>query len=192
MASIFGRLADIIKANVDRRADDREDPAEAVDEYLGKLVENLAEVREKTQAVIEEERRAADAVEKNRQDVRHYEDLAKAALGTGNEADARTFLQRKVELASQGQSLQDAYRTVHETADKMRRLHDGLVEQINQINGRKRAALSRSDAAEARIQVAETAGGGSSKNEADILEALSSLEKQAAHLEGRAEAYGER
>ena len=139
MASIIDRLVNIVKANINDLADNLKDPSETVDEYLDKLTEELADVRERTQAIIDDEHRAANAVEKNQQDALHYEDLAKAALRNGNEADARAFLRKKVDLASQGESLQEAYEAIHEAADKMRRLHDRLVRQINEIDERKRA-----------------------------------------------------
>jgi phage shock protein A len=78
-----------------------------------------------------------------------YEGLAKKALMSGNEDDARVFLQKKQELESAGAGLQTAYAAAHENAVKMRELHDKLVSDINSLNARRQAV-------KAKVAVAET------------------------------------
>ena len=134
---ILSRFADIISANINALLDKAENPEKMIDEYLRRAMEDLAEVKQETAAVMAEENRCQRLWEENRKDAEKYTDLAKKALLAGNEGDARVFLQKKQELEQAGVSLEKTYQAARQNAEKMRQMHDKLTEDINTLKARR-------------------------------------------------------
>lgn len=149
MASILSRFNDILKANINELLDKMEDPSKMIDQYLRDMIEDLAEVKEETSAVMAEETRTKRAVDANVAEVEKYLALAQKALEAGNEGDARVFLTKKQELETAGAALHTAYAVAHENAMKMRQLHDKLTNDVNELKARK-------EAIKAKVAVAKT------------------------------------
>jgi len=147
--SILSRFSDILSSNINALLDKAEDPAKMIDQYLRKMSEDLAEVKKETANVMAEESRTKRLVDENAKEVAKYADLAKKALVSGSEADARVFLTKKQELETAGAGLQTASAVAHENAVKMRQMHDKLVKDINTLN-------SRRDMIKAKVAVAKT------------------------------------
>ena len=149
MANVLSRFNDILKANINEILDKLEDPSKMIDQYLRDMLEDLAEVKEQTAAVMAEETRTKRAVDANVADVEKYLALAQKALEAGNEGDARVFLAKKQELEAAGAALHTAYAVAHENAVKMRQLHDKLTNDVNELKARK-------EAIKAKVAVAKT------------------------------------
>ena len=96
-----------------------------------------------------EETRAKRLVDENAAQIARFAGLARKALAAGNEDDARVFLTKKQELEAEGADLAEIYGVAHGNASKMRQLHDKLVDDIEELNGR-RALI------EAKVAVAKT------------------------------------
>lgn len=146
---ILSRFGDIISANINALLDKAENPEKMVDEYLRKMADDLAAVKKETAGVMAEESRTKRLLDDNAAEVAKYQSLAKKALTSGNEGDARVFLKKKQELEAAGAGLQTAYAAAHENAIKMRQLHDKLVKDINTLNARRQTI-------KAKVAVAKT------------------------------------
>ena len=149
MAKILGRFNDILKANINDMLDKLEDPSKMIDQYLRDMMEDLAEVKEETAAVMAEETRTKRAVDENVAEVEKFLTLAQKALQAGNEGDARVFLTKKQDLEAAGAALHTAYAVAHENAMKMRQLHDKLTNDINELKAKR-------EAIKAKVAVAKT------------------------------------
>ena len=159
MANILDRFSTIIKSNINALLDKAEDPAKMIDQYLLDLRENLAEVKKETAGVMAEESRCRRMYEENQRDVDKYDGLARKALSAGNEGDAKVFLAKKLELETKGEDLQKIYETARENADKMRRMHDKLVGDINSLETRKAAIKAKVAVAKTQEKVNEITSG---------------------------------
>ena len=146
---ILSRFTDIISSNVNALLDKAEDPAKMIDQYLRNLTNDLAEVKKETAGIMAEESRTKRLVEENEREAAKYADLAKRALVAGNDEDARVFLAKKQTLETEGAGLHTAYAAAHESAIKMRQLHDKLVNDINALNARRQTI-------KAKVAVAKT------------------------------------
>ena len=135
--SMLDRFADIIKANINELLDKAEDPGKMVDQYLRDLTDDLAKVKQETAGVMAQETHARNILEANKIEIAKYEDLAKQALRAGNEDDARTFISKKQELEEKGKSLKGTYDVAHENAQKMRKIHDKLVNDIEILRAKR-------------------------------------------------------
>ena len=147
--SILKRFKDIVSSNINALLDKAEDPSKMIDQYLRNLSKDLADVKKETAAVMAEESRTRRLVQENEKEVAKFTELAKRALVTGNDDDARVFLAKKHELEDIGAGLQTAAAVAHENAVKMRQMHDKLVKDINSLNARRNTL-------KAKVAVAKT------------------------------------
>ena len=157
---ILDRFTTIIKANINDLLDKAEDPAKMIDQYLLDMTESLAEVKKETAGVMAEETRTKRLVDENAEEVAKYAELAKTALKSGNEDDARTFLTKKQQLEAQAQSLQESYAAAKANADKMRQMHDKLVADIEELNARKATIKAKAAVAKTQSKVNEMTSAG--------------------------------
>ncbi len=149
---ILSRFADIVSANINALLDKAEDPSKMVDQYLRNMTKDLADVKSETAGVMAEESRTKRLVDENAKEVAKYQNLAKKALVSGNEGDARVFL-TKQELESAGAGLQMSAAVAHENAVKMREMHDKLVRDINALNARRMAIKAKDSVAKTQERV---------------------------------------
>ena len=146
---ILGRFSDIISANINELLDKLEDPSKMIDKYLRDAMEDLAEVKKETAAVMAEETKAKRNLDEISAEVEKYFNLAKAAIEKGEDNDARVFLEKKQSLEKSLESAKVAYEAAKLNAEKMRQLHDKLTNDINSLKTRR-------DAVKAKVSVAKT------------------------------------
>lgn len=146
---ILTRFKDIMSSNINALLDKMEDPEKMIDQYLRNLESDLGKVKAETAAIMAEETRAKRELDECIQEVEKMQSYAQKAVLAGNDADARTFLEKKQQLVSKQNSLETAYTAAAENAAKMRQMHDKLVGDINELN-------SRRDAIKAKVKVAKT------------------------------------
>ena len=162
--SILTRFKDIISSNINALLDKAEDPGKMIDQYLRNLADDLAEVKKETAGVMAEESRTRRLVEENDKEEAKYEALAKKALLSGNEDDARVFLTKKQEIGSIGASLETAYASAKENAVRMRQMHDKLASDIETLRQRRnviKVQASIADTQEKLNKVKDTTGASS-------------------------------
>jgi phage shock protein A len=146
---IISRFKDIMASNINAIMDKMEDPEKMIDQYLRNLEEDLAKVKSETASIMAEETRAKRELDECVKEVEKMQSYAQKAVLAGNDADARTFLEKKQQLLTKQASLEQAYTVAAENAAKMRQMHDKLVSDINELNSRK-------DAIKAKVKVAKT------------------------------------
>ena len=147
------RFKDIIASNVNALLDKAEDPGKMIDQYLRNLSKDLADVKKETAGVMAEESRTKRLVQENEKEVAKFTELAKKALVSGNDDDARVFLAKKHELEDIGAGLQTAAAAAHENAVKMRQMHDKLVKDINSLNARRNTLKAKAAIAKTQEKV---------------------------------------
>ncbi len=185
---ILSRFTDIIKANINELLDKAEDPGKMIDQYLRDLTESLAEVKKETAGVIAEESRAKRLLEENNAEISKYESLARKALAAGNEGDARTFLAKKQRLGEKAAGLQTTYNTAHENANKMRQMHDKLVNDIETLRSRRDMIKAKVSVARTQQRVNQFTG---AEKAAGAMSAFDRMEEKADSMLDRANAMAE-
>jgi phage shock protein A len=126
-----------MKSNINALLDKCEDPAKMIDQYLIDLKENLAEVKKETAGIIAIEKQCARQFDENEAGIKKFQDLAKKAVDSGNDGDARVFIGKYKELEGKSPNLESNRNTAAENAAHMRAMHDKLVEDIQALEGRK-------------------------------------------------------
>lgn len=146
---ILERFSSIMKSNINAVLDKCEDPERMIDQYLKDAVDNLEEVKKHTAEVMATEKRAKDALDKQADEVEKWQNLATKAVQAGNDEDAKTLLTKKIEAQKQLEVYQQTYALAHSDAEKMRAMHDKLVDDIAALKQRR-------DAVKAKMAVAKT------------------------------------
>ena len=174
---IISRFSDVMKSNINAMLDKCEDPAKMVDQTLRDLREDLAKVKQETAGVM------ADATEANRRvadckaQVERYTTAATNAVKAGNDGDARTLLAKKQQYDEQLVSLQKAAELANTNADKMRQMHDKLVNDISTLETRKDTIKATAAAAKAQERINKMQDGG--KRASSSIDAFNRMEARA-------------
>lgn len=186
---IIQRFTDIMSANINALLDKAEDPAKMVDQYLRNLESDLGKVKAETASVMAEEKRAKRELDECDADIAKMQTYAEKAIMAGNDADAKTFLQKKAALTEKRGALSQSYDMAAANAAKMKQMHDKLVQDIASLNAKR-------DAIKAKVQVAKTQEkinkiGSSAKGAADHLSAFDRMEERANKMLDEANAMAE-
>ena len=134
---ILARFRDIMSSNINALLDRAEDPEKMIDQCLRNLNSDLGKVKSETATIMAEEQRAKRALDECSEEINKMQTYAAKALSAENEADARKFLEQKVNLSAKLPDLQEAYNLAHANASHMREMHDKLVNDINELESRK-------------------------------------------------------
>lgn len=145
---ILQRFKDIMASNINALLDKAEDPEKMIDQCMRNLESDLGKVKAETAAVMADEQRAKRELDECNAEMAKMQSYAEKALLAGNEADARTFLAKKTELANKQATLQQAYDLSAANSMKMRQMHDKLVKDIAELNARR-------DQIKAKVRVAK-------------------------------------
>lgn len=150
---ILSRFAKIMEANINDLLDKCEDPAKMVDQTLRDLNENLAEVKKETAGVIAEETRCKRNVDSIKEDIQKWDNIARKALSSGNEGDARQALTNKQITEAKLADATKVYDLAKANADKMRQMHDKLVNDINILNGKRESIKAKAAVAKTQSRI---------------------------------------
>lgn len=146
---IITRFKDIMSANINALLDNCEDPEKMIDQYLRKLENDYASVKAETAAVMAEATSAQRKLNECNDEINKMTDYAKRAVTSGNDSDARQFLEKKKELSEKLAVLQQNQQLASGNAAKMREMHAKLESDINIMK-------SKRDMLKAKLKVAQT------------------------------------
>lgn len=187
--SILKRFKDIMASNINSLLDKAENPAKMVDQILRELNEDLGKVKSETAGVMAEEQKAKRALDDCNEEIQKMTNYAMKAVEKGNDNDARVFLEKKAKLTSKQVTLQKSYDLAKANSDKMKEMHDKLVYQINELNGKKEAIKATMSVAKAQEKVNKIGSSMSKIN--DGMSAFDRMEEKANRMLDQANAMAE-
>jgi phage shock protein A len=186
---ILTRFKDIMASNINALLDKAEDPEKMIDQYMRNLESDLGKVKAETASVMAEETRAKRELDDCNDQIAKMQSYAEKALLAGNEADARSFLEKKQQLAKTQVALQKAYDIAHDNSTKMRQMHDKLVKDMDTLEARRTSIKATMKAAKAQERINEV--GSSFKGAGNDLEAFDRMEAKANKMLDEANAMAE-
>ncbi|MBQ6292418.1 MAG: PspA/IM30 family protein [Lachnospiraceae bacterium] len=189
--SILSRFKEIIASNLNAILDKAEDPQKMIEQYLKELTGDLAEVKRETASVMADEAKAKRNLVANQEEVVKYTQLARKALEAGDEANAKVFIKKKQSLEEVGETLQQVYDVAASNSQKMRQMHDKLVNDLNELHTRKAAIEAKIKIAEAQKKVNEVAGASAANKAEASLNAFARMEEKVDHMLDEANAMAE-
>ena len=186
---ILTRFKDIMSANINALLGKCEDPEKMIDQYMRNLESDLGKVKAETASVMAEETRAKRELDECTEQINKMQSYAEKALRAGNEADARSFLEKKQQLTATQASLTQAYNVAADNAAKMRQMHDKLVKDISALEAKRAAIKATVKAAKAQERINKV--GSSVVGANNSMEAFNRMEAKANKMLDEANAMAE-
>ncbi|MGN9863847.1 PspA/IM30 family protein [Bacillus swezeyi] len=153
--SILGRFKDIMASNINALLDKAENPEKMINQYLRNVNSDLGKVKAETASVMAEEQRIKRELNDCRAEIERMERYAMKALEAGNEADARTFLERKTTLEAKLTELETSFQLASSNASQMKKMHDKLVTDIEELEARRNMIKAKWAAAKTQKRMNE-------------------------------------
>ncbi|MDE7002512.1 MAG: PspA/IM30 family protein [Lachnospiraceae bacterium] len=184
--SIFHRISDILKANINDLLDRAEDPEKMVKQIIADMEEQVRDATEALGQAMAGEKQAYAQLEKARSNSREWENKAKTALQAGNQELAKKALTSKVEIDKNVQSLQASYDQIAAQTSELHARVEVLRQKLEEARQRQNMLIARAKMAEATESVATVV---TNTDPNSALAKLERMEQKVESREARAEAF---
>ncbi len=186
--SIFGRLARLIKSNINDLISRSEDPEKMLHQIIVDMNAQLIEAKKQVATSIADEKRLAKQVEQEQAHQTDWEKRAMLAVRAGDDNLAREALARKKEHESLVEQYRSQWQKQKQAVDQLKLALRALNGKIEEAKRKKSLLIARKKRAEAQKAIQETMSG--IKN-ASAFEAFDRMEGRIAQMEAEAEAAAE-
>jgi phage shock protein A len=187
--SIFGRIRDILSANINSMLDTAEDPEKMADEYIRQLSAEEYEVKTSVAAAMADSTRLNRLEGQYLAESENWENKAGAALKGGDESLAKAALSRKVSASK----LYDQYRTQSDAQEQqVEQLQQALIQlqtRISETRAKRDMIVAKKNRAATQEAIQRTVRGISSSTSA--MDKLDQLEQKVDDRLDRAEAMAQ-
>jgi phage shock protein A len=190
MPGLAGRFSTTVKAKISKMLDRAEDPAETLDYGYQKQVELLQNVKKGIADVVTSKKRLQMQSEKLRQSVVKLDTQARQALAQGNEALARTALERKSLAQGELQALDTQVAELESQQEKLIENEKKLRNKVEAFRTKKEVIKAQYSASEAQVRISEAATG-VGEEMADLGLAMQRAEDKVENMRARAGAVEE-
>ena len=186
--SIFQRLSDLLKANVNDMIDKAEDPEKMVKQIILDMDKQMVESTQALGKAMASERQIKkqydDAVAKTKSS----EDKAKMAITAGDQELAKKALAEKVKVDANVAQFQKMYETVSAQTATIRDQVEALKAKLEEAKSRQLMLIARSKMADTQKDLAKSLGGIDSSN---AFNKLDKMEDRIEAKEAEAQAFSE-
>ena len=165
--SIFGRMAQLAKANINSLLDQAEDPQKMLDQMVRDYTNNIAEAESAVAQTIGNLRMLQDDYN---EDIKNAQDWGNKALAasrkadeyraSGDAADAEKFdnlakvaLQRQMASENEAKAAEPSIASQTEVVDKLKTGLDQMKGKLNELTSKRNELVARSKTAAAQTQV---------------------------------------
>lgn len=159
MAGLTGRFSTVVKARISKLLDRAEDPSETLEYSYQKQMELLQNVKRGLADVVTSKKRLQLQTQRMEQQVVKLDTQARQALAAGNEALARTALERKSAIQGELQGLDQQVAELEQQQQSMVDNQARLQSKIEAFRSRKEVVKAQYSAAEAQVRISEAATG---------------------------------
>ncbi len=183
--SIFSRISDIFKANVNDMLDKAEDPEKMLTQMVLEMEESVNKTTMAVAQAIANEVSLQKKLEKAKKDSTDWEQKAVQALAANREDLARAALEKKNIVNKNIADLEPIYEQAKQTTANLRIQLDKLKAKLDEARTRQSTLIARSQAAKAQKQIAQQLGGVG----ADAFSKFDKFEQKIEKMESEATAY---
>ncbi|MHA0857829.1 PspA/IM30 family protein [Paenibacillus sp. CMAA1364] len=134
---ILVRFKDVMASNVNALLDKAQDPEKMIDDYMRNLNSDLGKIRAETASVLSDERRAKRVLDECQAEIRKLQKYAEKSVQSGDDDDARKFLDRKMIQMEKENQLQANYDSIMDNAVKMKQMRDKMLTDVSQLEERR-------------------------------------------------------
>jgi phage shock protein A len=190
MAGLSGRFSTVVKSKISKLLDKAEDPSETLEYSYQKQMELLQNVKKGLADVVTSKKRLQLQSQKMEQQVVKLDTQARQALAAGNEALARTALERKAAIQGELQGLDTQIAELEQQQQSMVDNQAKLQAKIEAFRSKKEVVKAQYSAAEAQVRISEAATG-VGEEMADVGLAMQRALDKTENMRARAQAVDE-
>ena len=165
--TIFGRISQLLKANVNALIDSAEDPQKMLDQLVRDFTNNIAEAEEAIASTIGNLRLMEEDHREDVQSAKEWGGKAAAASkkadelrAAGNTADADKFdnlakvaLTRQLQSENEAKALEPSIASQTEVVDKLKSGLEAMKQKLQQLIAKRDQLIARAKTVEAQAQV---------------------------------------
>jgi phage shock protein A len=185
MPSIFKRLADILRANINDLLSRAEDPEKMLNQMLAEMREQLTEAKRQVAVNIADEKKLRRQLDLQIEASKMWEQRAMAALQAGKEDLAKQALAQRNGAQELQKQYQEQWEKQSEAVEALKNALKMLNAKIEDAKRRKDLLIARQKRAQAQKQIQETLQGMGDKS---AFETFDRMEQKVLQSEAEAEA----
>ena len=187
---LLNRMGTVVKAKMNKIVDKMEDPRETLDYSYQKQLELLQNVKRGVAEVTTSKKRLELQKAKLTQNIDKLNGQAKDAVKADREDLARLALERKNELMSQVQTLDQQIIDLNREQEKLQATEKRLSAKVESFRTKKETIKAQYSAAEAQVKITESVTG-ISEEMADVGLAVQRAEEKTENMKARSAALDE-
>ena len=157
--SLFKRIGDNIRANMNSLLDKAEDPVKMLEQYLRDMAEDITEAETAVAKQIAVVKRFEAQYQEAQAMVEKRESQAMAALESGREDLARRALEDKKLNQSKADEYYAQYQQYRDVADRLKGQLTDMKDEFDKMKAKKATLVARAQAAKAQKGVNEVMSG---------------------------------
>lgn len=187
MASIFKRMADIVKSNINDMLDGAEDPEKMLKQMIIEMEESVNKATTSVGTAIANEKRLQRQFEENKRLAEEWQNKAMKAVNAGRDDLAKAALDKKNSYAKAAAALEPSLVQGKATAAQLRDHLQKLRAKLEEARIKKNTLIARHKAAEAKQQLAQSLNGIGD----DAFSTFDRMEQKVEDAEATADAHAE-
>ena len=184
----FGRLATLIKSNLNDLISQSEDPEKMLNQVILDMSRQLVEAKKQVAVAIADEKRLQKQFNNEKSTAEEWEKKAMMAIRAGNDELAKSALQRKKEHDSLSAQFEDQWTKQKQATDRLKQALRALNNKIEEAKRKKNVLIARKRRAEAMQSIQETMSG---LNDTSAFDTFDRMAQKIDQMESEAEAGAE-
>ncbi|MAT38324.1 MAG: phage shock protein A [Ectothiorhodospiraceae bacterium] len=159
MASIFSRISDIFKANINDMLDKAEDPEKMIKQMVIEMEEAVGKATTAVGSAIANEKSLEKQLNEKVKQRDQWQQRALKAVNVGKDDLARQALEKKNSLAKAADDLEAPLAEARKTSEALRKQLDQLKKKLDEARTRQHTLIARHQAAQAKKKISKDLAG---------------------------------